>query len=163
MIAAGTAAGPPTRPEWAGAVLAFAGGAVVVNLGEPVPAATRRALAALGLPGPFAVITPCNPRGMLLGPDANAGRLAAFTAEVESRGVGPVRAVGSDPAGTHSEPGLALAIPRQDAVALARRWEQLALYWWDGHCFWIVPVLAEGAPTPLPTGSSAAGPPANPG
>ena len=40
---------------------------------------------------------------------------------------------------------------REEAVALARRFGQLALFWYDGWAFWLLPALAEKTVQRLPT------------
>jgi hypothetical protein len=41
-------------------------------------------------------------------------------------------------------------MPRDDAVALARELAQLALFWYDGKRFWLLPAEADDAPRTLP-------------
>ena len=134
-------------------ILRFGDGALAIDLREPVSEAARHRLASLGLAGPFAVITAANPRGTILDPAENAARDAAFTAEIAGQQCHRLRVTGVAVDESHAEIGWALAVPREVAVAVARRWEQLAVYWWDGARFWIVPVrirAAHGPPLRLP-------------
>lgn len=121
-----------------------------IDLRAPVGPAAAARLRALGLRGTFAVVTPCNPFGRPAGPAANADRLAALRDELAAGGVHPVPADGVSPDGEHREPGFALDLPAGESTALARRWDQLALYWFDGEAFWILPALAEHPPVRLP-------------
>jgi hypothetical protein len=114
------------------------------------PHALARQLADLGLAGPFAVITACNPLGTRLD-EAGNRRLAALLAGVVRERYPDARpAEGRSPDGRHREPGWALAIPLAEATRLAADFFQNALFWYDGERFSIVPVLAPGQRLALP-------------
>jgi hypothetical protein len=93
-----------------------------------------------GLGGCFAVITPCNPLGVTLEGRTNAERLTAFRAELDQLGIRSVEADGWSPDRTHVERGNACALSLTAAMALARRWQQLALFWFDGAEFAVIPI-----------------------
>lgn len=131
---------------WAETILDFADGRLTIDLREPVPASAKRGLATLGLDQPFAVITPCNPRGRVLPASANAERLAAAAQVVAGRTPPAVAAEGRSPDGLHREPGWAIVMPEARAVELARAWKQLGFYWWDGRQFRIVQVKPDQPP-----------------
>jgi hypothetical protein len=44
-------------------------------------------------------------------------------------------------------------MPQEDAIALARELEQVAIFWFDGERFWIVGALVETDPLMLPRSS----------
>ena len=63
----------------------------------------------------------------------------------------PVQACSSD--GSHCEASFAVGLGLTDAVALAARHDQLAIFWFDGISFWIVPARSNGAWLRLPSRS----------
>jgi len=103
-------------------------------------------MAALGLDQPFAVVTPCNPGGRVIGRAANAERLAAGKRRVAELAPAAVAVEGRSLDGAHREPGWAILVPQDHAIALAREWEQLGIYWWDGRRFRIILVEPSGRP-----------------
>ncbi|MDZ4675052.1 MAG: DUF3293 domain-containing protein [Gemmatimonadota bacterium] len=146
---------PPEWEPWSRTILRFGTGELEVDLAEAVADDTVQAMRALGLQGPFAVVTPCNPQGVLLDADTNARRLAAAARMLAEQGLCGVPAAGRSPDGGHWEPGWALAVPKEEARLLAGDWEQAGLYWWDDSQFWIVSVKSVAEPTahPWTTGS----------
>lgn len=123
-----------------------------IALDRPVPPPARAALAAAGLAGPFGLVTPCNPRGRPATDAENRARLAAFHAELRRDGHAWIRVDGLSPDRRHAEEGVALAWSADAVRALARRWDQSAIYWWDGTAFWVLGALTEAAPWRLPEG-----------
>lgn len=109
--------------------------------------AAREALKEAGLTGEFAIATACNPRGVVLAEAENRQRQH----ELESALTAPFTRVNAcSPDRSHCEPSVAFAGLLNDALALARHWEQLAIFWWDGEKFWIHGALADAYPVPLP-------------
>jgi len=53
------------------------------------------------------------------------------------------------------EQGFGVALELAEAIEVARAWEQEALFWFDGHAFWLVPVLSDGRAVRLPAGGRA--------
>ncbi len=137
---------PPEQAAWAETILVVGDAPLSIDLREPVGDPVRQALADLGLGQPFAIITPCNPHGWELDDATNMRRLIDFEQALLERGLPAVSAEGRSPDATHREPGWALAMPRDEAVALARAWGQLGLYWWDGSRFEVVMVPEEVEP-----------------
>lgn len=135
----------------AGAILELGpGNGLRVDLRRTVSPEARAGLHALGLTGPFAIVTPCNPRGEPVGDAANAARWEGLRRELLAEAIPAIPADGVSPDGTHREPGFAVPLGRGAAVALAIRWDQLALYWFDGEAFWVLPALASHPPLRLP-------------
>ena len=133
-------------------VLIFAGEPeVMIDLREEVPPATRKALAAMGLGEPFSVLTAFNPRGVDIGAEANARRLEELERELNSSGDEFVRMDACSPDKSHCECSLAMKGPRERALDIARRWEQIAIFWWDGSRFWIYGAISDAEPRRLPT------------
>lgn len=143
-------------------VLEFAGAPpLALDLRRPLTDAARRALAERGLDGPFAVLTAENPRGRNADDastraeerarDArNERRVSQLETELRALGVPHRQVDGVAPDGDYREHCVAVRLEREAAVALAARHAQLALFWFDGARFWLLPAAADGAPTPLP-------------
>lgn len=145
---------PNDDPSWASYARTILGLgpdlATRIDLRAPVTSQGLAALAPLGLKTMFAVLTACNPRGRVVSAAENDRRTATLHAWLKDKGVPFVRAAGLSPDGEHAEPGVAVSIPQEDAVRLAVRYEQSALYWFDGARFWIVGALVETSPVLLP-------------
>lgn len=131
-------------------VLHFPQADLRVDLRRPVPADVRQSLRWLGLPGPFAVITASNPRGVRLEESVNRPLAAALAAVVRLRYPDAVPVNGGAPEGGHVEPGWAVSAPLPDARRLAADFLQDALFWFDGTSFRIEPVLGTGPAISLP-------------
>ena len=126
-------------------VLIFSGDPeVFIDLRERVPAATRKALDSLGLGEPFAVLTAFNPRGVDISPEENSRRMQELEAELESSGDHFVRVDACSPDKSHCECSVAIKGEMQRALDIARRWEQIAIFWWDGSLFWIQGAISDG-------------------
>jgi hypothetical protein len=133
-----------TESPWdrfAETVLVFAGDEpVVAHVHAGLGPSKRTRLKSLGLGDCFAIITPCNPLGVTLEDQPNAKRLTAFRAELDQLGIRTVEADGWSPDRTHVERGNACALSLTAAMALARRWQQLALFWFDGAELAVIPI-----------------------
>ena len=144
---------PEDDPGWAAyaeTILRFPGPALLdIDLAIPVPPAARSEFAARGLAGPFGLVTPCNPRGRRSSPGENEARLVRFLAELDRLGTRYLRVDGFSPDRRHVEHGVALAWSQEEIVALARRWQQSAVYWWDGASFWVIGALTTAEPWQL--------------
>jgi uncharacterized protein DUF3293 len=139
-----------TWGPYANTVLHFPEADLTLDLRLPVPPHTSEAFGRLGLPGPFAVVTACNPLGRILDPAANRRLSAVLAGVVREQHPGAVRADGGAPEGGHLEPGWALGTSLGQAKRLAARFFQNAVFWFEGGRFSIVPVLAEGPIVALP-------------
>lgn len=117
---------------------------VMVDLREEVAPQIRKGLGALGLGEPFGVLTAYNPNGVDLADDENKSRAAELEAEL--RGVGyrfvPVDCCSPDRA--HCEYSLAVIAPKEAVVDMARRFEQIAIFWYDGSSFSLVGATSPG-------------------
>ena len=98
------------------------------------------------------MVTACNPLGRSLEEAANSRLTAVLTALVLDRYPGARLAHGASPDGTHLERGWAIPAPVDEVRALAARFFQNAVFWFDVGCFYIVPVLASLPPLALPAG-----------
>ena len=121
-----------------------------VDLREPLPAATVQKLRGLGLGPRWAVVTAYNPHGLDRDSGGNAARHAKLEAALRETGEPFLRADGRSPDASHREIGVAVGLPQPDAVALAARFGQSAIFWFDGDAFWLVPAAAPAEPVRLP-------------
>ncbi len=127
-------------------VLIFAGETeVYIDLRERVPPATRAALSVMGLDGGFGVLTAFNPRGVDLPADENTRRMNELESELMSLGMEFVRVDACSPDRSHCECSVAIMGDRQRVIDIAKRWEQIAIFWWDGATFWIYGGISSGS------------------
>jgi hypothetical protein len=126
---------------------------LLLDLRLPLPAAVPKRFAKLRL-SPFGVLTACNPRGVKLDEAANRRLTAELASVVRERYPGSPLAHGRSPDGRHEEAGWAIAAPLGELKQLAADFRQNALFWFDGTRFFIVPVLLQGPPLPLPAARS---------
>ena len=123
---------------------------ISVDLRAPLLPPIRKALRSIGLNGKFAVLTAYNPRGEKIDEEQNRNRLARLEAELRSAGEKFVGVDACSPDETHCECSVAIMTTRERAIAIAARFEQVAIFWFDGDHFWIVGVLTPAAPMRLP-------------
>ena len=144
----------PVDERWSSypeTVLYFAGEPeVMVDLRTEVTAAIRNGFAGMGLDGEFGVLTAFNPRGRDADAGENARRMKELESELESSGDRFVRVDACSPDRSHCECSVALLSSRERAIDIARRWEQVAIFWWDGSSFWIYGAISEAEPIKLP-------------
>jgi hypothetical protein len=110
--------------------------------GPPIsvgPRADRMIEGMFPLAGPACFVTAHNPGGPVIDAAENDVRHAAFLADVTAYGWRWLPAVGGDPGGSHTEDGVLLldATP-DDALALAARFDQDAIYVWSAERFELV-------------------------
>ena len=115
----------------------------------------------MGLDGPFAVLTAENPEGEnaedaptareeAQQERANAARMRTLATALDAAGAEWVSVTGTAPDGAYAERCVAVRLALRDATRLARAEGQLALFWFDGTAFWLMPAEADGAPERLP-------------
>ncbi|HKG96009.1 MAG TPA: DUF3293 domain-containing protein [Gemmatimonadaceae bacterium] len=135
--------------------------ALRIDLRKPVESEAVEGLRAIGLTGPFAVLTAENPCGENVEDaptdrqadareERNERRTGRLEAELLRRGTTFARVDGVSPDGSYREHCLAILLPEDQAVELAKQLDQLALFWFDGEAFWLLPAEADQAPTRLP-------------
>lgn len=123
---------------------------VRVDLREPMGSETVAALESVGLSGPFAVLTAHDPRGRDEDADVNKRRAERLDARLLALGADFLHVDACSPDGSHREASVAALIEREQATSLAREFEQVAFFWFDGEKFWIIGALAAGDPVMLP-------------
>lgn len=150
---------PPLTPSddsawshYADTILEIArdGGTLSVDLRKPLGEDTRRSLAMLGPSSSFGIVTAANPAGAPVDAAANARRHAALEQWIVEHGYVRRAATGSSPDGDHVEHGFAVWLERDDVVALARRFDQSAIFWFDGGSFWLVGALVDAKARRIP-------------
>lgn len=146
---------PNEKPEsWSSypeTVLIFGGDPeMMIDLREPVRPATIRALGTIGLDRAFAILTSCNPRGKVLSAAENDGRFADLEAELGRAGRKHLVIDACAPDRSHCERSVAIKIDRAEAIRIAERWEQIAIFWWDLERFWIFGAISTDPPICLP-------------
>ena len=109
-------------------------------IGDPV----RRAFLAIGLGNEFGIVTAFNPRGENLDDAVNQQRQSELEAELVSIGLPFVRVDCCSPDQRHCECSVAVVAPRDVVIDIARRWNQIAIFWWDGAKFWLYGVTISG-------------------
>jgi len=123
---------------------------ISVDLRAPLQPPTRKALRSIGFDGKFAVVTAYNPRGENIDEEQNRDRLAQLEDELRSSGERFVSVDACSPDESHCECSVAIMTTKERAMAIARRFEQIAIFWFDGDHFWIVGVLTPAPPMRLP-------------
>jgi hypothetical protein len=132
-----------------------------IDLRRPLGDRERAMLREHGLDVPFAIFTAENPWGenaedepTPAAEDAaerrNAERRDRLERELRAAGVRFVRCDGVAPDGDYREHGVAALLEKEGALEMARRYRQLAIFWFDGRDFWLVGALADRPPMRLP-------------
>lgn len=111
------------------------------------------ALRAAGLGQPFAIMTAFDPRGENLSPTENEKRTQDLATRLRSGNYRFVQVDACSPDRSHCECSFAVVMPQEEALDLARKMEQVAIFWFDGNRFWILGALAESDPMMLPRSS----------
>ena len=123
---------------------------VMVDLRVEVSPAVRGGLKGLGLNREFAVLTAFNPRGEDVSDAENNRRMKELEAELTSSGDSFVRVDACSPDRSHCECSVALSAEFDRAIDIAKRWEQIAIFWFDGQSFWIYGAIESIEPVRLP-------------
>jgi hypothetical protein len=111
------------------------------------------ALKAAGLGQPFAIMTAFDPRGEDLSPAENEKRKQQLEERLRSSGYRFAQVDACSPDRSHCECSVAVVMPQETAVDLAREMQQVAIFWFDGKRFWLLGALAESDPLMLPRSS----------
>jgi hypothetical protein len=107
-------------------------------------------LKAAGFGRPFAVLTAFDPRGRDLSPDENEQRRRDLDRRLGNEGYKFAHVDACSPDRSHCECSVAVVMPQDKAIALARELEQIAIFWFDGKRFWILGALLDTEPVLLP-------------
>ncbi|HLA14326.1 MAG TPA: DUF3293 domain-containing protein, partial [Gemmatimonadaceae bacterium] len=110
-------------------------------------------LAAAGLGKPFEIMTAFDPGGENLPAEENQRRARSLEDRLRTSGYGFVSVDCCSPDRSHCECSVAVVMPQEIAIDLARELEQIAIFWFDGQRFWIVGAAIETDPLMLPRSS----------
>jgi hypothetical protein len=90
------------------------------------------------LPGSFAIITAWNPMHQATDASENELRDGELKERLVQRGFPHFRATGCAPDLSHLEPGWAITMDAEEALALGREFRQLAVWWISGDDLFLV-------------------------
>jgi hypothetical protein len=144
----------PDWPRYPETVLTFATRPPVeIDLRE-VPSDSKLAqLRTAGLSDPFAIVTAFDPEGKNLSGSENEKRKQELDRRLASMGYKFVHVDCCSPDRSHCECSVAVTMPRETALDLARELRQVAFFWFDGKLFWILGAIVETDPLMLPRSS----------
>ena len=144
----------PDWPRYPETVLEFATiPAVEIDLRQIPSEDAIAALRAAGFGRPFAILTAFDPRGENLSPAENEKRKRQLDDRLRASGYRFAHVDSCSPDRSHCECSVAVLIPQDKALDLAREMEQVAIFWFDGQRFWILGAVAETDPLMLPRSS----------
>jgi hypothetical protein len=144
----------PDWPRYPETILSFSTQPVVeINLRVIPSESTLAKLDAAGFGEPFAVLTAFDPSGRDLSPAENEKRRGELDQRLTAEGYKLVHVDACSPDRSHCERSVAVVMPREKAIDLARKMEQVAIFWFDGKRFWILGVVVETDPLMLPRSS----------
>ena len=144
----------PDWPRYPETILTFATQPPLeIDLRRIPPESALAMLKAAGLGDPFAIITAFDPRGQDLSPAENEERRRALERRLTASGYRFERVDCRSPDRSHCEASVAVAMRQQDAVALAKELQQVAIFWFDGQRFWVVGALVDFDALMLPRSS----------
>ncbi len=123
---------------------------LVVDLRKPVSQETISRFRSLNFERAFGVVTAENPMGVPSPVKANLERAAELRTEVAKLQVPQASLDACSPDGSHCEESVAVAMGLGSLIAIADRYDQLAVFWFDGDAFWIEPARSRNARLRLP-------------
>ena len=126
---------------------------VEIDLREIPSGSALAQLGASGLGEPFAIVTAFDPEGNNLSAAENERRKQELDRRLTSMGYDFVDVDCCSPDRSHCECSVAVTMPREEALDLAREMRQVAIFWFDGKLFWILGALVEADPLMLPRSS----------
>jgi hypothetical protein len=144
----------PDWPRYPETILRFSTEPVIeIDLREIPSADALSQLRMAGFGDPFAVITAFDPRGRDLSPAENEKRKRDLNRRLAKTGYKFVNVDACSPDRSHCECSVAVVMDQKEAIDLARELEQVAIFWFDGKCFWILGAIVEADPLMLPRSS----------
>ena len=144
----------PDWPRYPETILRFLIEPVVeIDLREIPSDGALAQLAAAGFNRPFAVLTASDPRGRDLSPGENEQRRRDLDRRLTAEGYNFAHVDACSPNRAHCECSVAVAMSKGEAIALARKLEQVAIFLFVGLRFWILGAVLETDPLILPRSS----------
>ena len=127
--------------------------AMEIDLREIPSDSALAQLEAAGFGKAFAIVTAFDPEGKNLSASENERRKQELDRRLTSMGYHFVHVDCCSPDRSHCECSVAVIMPRQTALDLAREMRQVAIFWFDGKFFWILGATVKTDPLMLPRGS----------
>ncbi len=121
-----------------------------VDLRTPVTPEQLLDLGRIGLGRPFGVVSAEDPMGVTQPPDVNLVRSRKLERDAVNAAASCVAIDACSPDHSHCERSIAIPLAVGDVVALAREYDQLAIFWFDGSSFWIIPACSRKRAVRLP-------------
>ena len=144
----------PDWPKYPETILTFATTPPIeIDLRAIPPDDALAGLASAGLDKPFAIMTAFDPRGENLSAEENNRRARSLEQRLRSLGYFFVSVDCCSPDRSHCECSVAVVMPQETAIGIARELEQIAIFWFDGQRFWIIGAALETDPLMLPRSS----------
>jgi hypothetical protein len=144
----------PDWPRYPETLLSFATRPPVeIDLREIPPDSALAQMRAAGLGEPFAIMTAFDPEGRNLSAAENERRKQELDRRLSATGYPFVQVDCCSPDRSHCECSVAVTMPQEKALDLAREMQQVAIFWFDGKRFWILGALVETDPLMLPRSS----------
>jgi hypothetical protein len=144
----------PDWPRYPETVLTFATRPPLeIDLREIPSDSALAQLRAAGFGKPFAIVTAFDPDGKNLSVAENEQRKRELDRRLISTGYHFVHVDSCSPDRSHCEGSVAVTMPKQKALDLAREMRQVAIFWFDGKRFWILGALTDADPLMLPRNS----------
>jgi len=144
----------PDWPRYPETLLSFATRPPVeIDLREIPPDSALAQMRAAGLGEPFAIMTAFDPEGRNLSEAENERRKQELDRRLSATGYPFVQVDCCSPDRSHCECSVAVTMPQEKALDLAREMQQVAIFWFDGKRFWILGALVETDPLMLPRSS----------
>jgi hypothetical protein len=144
----------PDWPRYPETILTFSTSPPLeIDLRQIPSEQTLERLRAAGFHEPFGVLTAFDPRGENLTAAENQRRQDDLDRRLTKSGCKFAHVDACSPDGEHCECSVAVLMPQNDAIALAKELEQVAIFWFDGARFWIVGAMVETDPLMLPRSS----------
>jgi hypothetical protein len=104
----------------------------------------------VGFERSFGIVSGQDPMGQHPTLAENERLAASLQQEVSGLSVAQSSVTAFSPDGSHCEKSVAIALDLESLIALADRYRQLAIFWFDGDSFWIIPVRSSMAKLRLP-------------
>lgn len=144
----------PDWPKYPETILIFSTTPKVeIDLRKNLSDTALTELAEIGFGSPFAVMTAYDPGGRDLATADNEKRRRGLNQRLDRSGYRFVEVDACSPDRSHCECSVAVVMPQDKAIALAKELEQVAIFWFDGTRFWIVGALVETDALMLPRSS----------
>jgi hypothetical protein len=144
----------PDWPKYPETILTFSTTPKVeIDLRQSLSDTTLTELREIGFGSPFAVMTAFDPGGRDLPAAENENRRRDLNEQLKKAGYRFVEVDACSPDRSHCECSVAVVMPQDKAVAMAKELKQVAIFWFDGTRFWIVGALVETDALMLPRNS----------